>query len=328
IDNPDGDDVAEPSRFIDEFAHRTGHARNIPEQLRRLARQETFRKQLLAREMGLEPPATVEVREPDKEIDPLQVSVLSVSSFIAQMRTVVGDPDASESARSQAARQLARLSEAGVPGADPEQWWATQKTAEERVLNAKPRLSPSRIEALLKCPLNAMLKDTADNTSDKYHLVRGNLAHAYMEAIGRGADEELARRETVEAFSQIQTSPTWKRAQEREEFERLLVSTNQWIQESRGALELVDEEVRVDFETEASVRIIGYIRRLERAVDKNSEQHALRAINITTRSNKPLNEETTRHTQLMEYQLVITHVQIRQENDITRVTSSQKGEER
>src|SRR5699024_4745261 len=57
IDNPDGDDVAEPSRFIDEFAHRAGHARNIPEQLRRLARQETFRKQFLAREMGLEPPA-------------------------------------------------------------------------------------------------------------------------------------------------------------------------------------------------------------------------------------------------------------------------------
>ena len=328
IDNPDGDDVAEPSRFIDEFAHRAGHARNIPEQLRRLARQETFRKQLLAREMGLEPPATVEVREPDKEIDPLQVSVLSVSSFIAQMRTVVGDPDASESARSQAARQLARLSEAGVPGADPEQWWATQTTAQERVLNAKPRLSPSRIEALLKCPLNAMLKDTADNTSDKYHLVRGNLAHAYMEAIGRGADEELARRETVEAFTQVQTSPSWKRDQEREEFERLLVRTNQWIQESRGALELVDVEVRVDVETEAGVRITGYMDRLERAMGENGEQGGLRVIDLKTGSYKPSDEETSAHPQLMAYQLVLAHGQLRQENGVTRVVSSQQGEER
>lgn len=328
IDNPDGDDVAEPSRFIDEFAHRAGHARNIPEQLRRLARQETFRKQLLAREMGLEPPATVEVREPDKEIDPLQISVLSVSSFIAQMRTVVGDPDASESARSQAARQLARLSEAGVPGADPEQWWATQTTAQERVLNAKPRLSPSRIEALLKCPLNAMLKDTADNTSDKYHLVRGNLAHAYMEAIGRGADEELARRETVEAFTQVQTSPSWKRDQEREEFERLLVRTNQWIQESRGALELVDVEVRVDVETEAGVRITGYMDRLERAMGENGEQGGLRVIDLKTGSYKPSDEETSAHPQLMAYQLVLAHGQLRQENGVTRVVSSQQGEER
>ena len=328
IDNPDGDEVAEPSRFIDEFANRAGRARNIPEQLQRLARQETFRKQLLAREMGLEPPATVEIHEPDKEIDPLQVSVLSVSSFIAQMRTVVGNPQATEAARAQAARQLARLAEAGVPGADPAQWWATQTISEEKPLNNNPRLSPSRIEALLKCPLNAMLKDTADNTSDTYHLVRGNLAHAYMEALGRGADEELARRETVEAFSQVQTSPSWKRAQEREEFERLLVRTNQWIQETRGVLELVDVEVRVDVETEPGVRIRGYMDRLERAVGENGEHGGLRVIDLKTGAYKPSDEETSAHPQLMAYQLVLAHGELRQVDGFTRVVSSQQGEER
>lgn len=328
VDNPDGDEVAEPSRFIDEFANRPGSHRNIPEQLQRLARQETFRKQLLAREMGLEPPATVELQESDKEIDPLQVSVLSVSSFIAQMRTVVGDGEATESARAQAARQLARLAEAGVPGADPEQWWATQTVAEERPLNNKPRLSPSRIEALLKCPLNAMLKDTADNNSDKYHLVRGNLAHAYMEALGRGADEELARRETVEAFEKIQTSPTWKRAQERDEFEQLLVRTNQWIQETRGVLELVDVEVRVDVESEPGVRITGYMDRLERAVGEGGEEGGLRVIDLKTGSSKPSDEETSAHPQLMAYQLVLAHGELQQEGGLTKVVSSSQGEER
>src|SRR5699024_8327699 len=115
------------------------------------------------REMGLEPPATPEAHEVDKEIDPLQVSVLSVSAFIAQMRTVVGDPEATESAPAQAARPLARLAEAGVPGADPSQWWAMQTVAAERVLSTDPRRSPSRIEALLKCPLNAVMSDAADN---------------------------------------------------------------------------------------------------------------------------------------------------------------------
>ncbi|MDN6155265.1 MAG: PD-(D/E)XK nuclease family protein, partial [Corynebacterium casei] len=328
VDNPDGDEVAEPSRFIDEFANRPGSHRNIPEQLQRLARQETFRKQLLAREMGLEPPATVELQESDKEIDPLQVSVLSVSSFIAQMRTVVGDGEATESARAQAARQLVRLAEAGVPGADPEQWWATQTVAEERPLNNKPRLSPSRIEALLKCPLNAMLKDTADNNSDKYHLVRGNLAHAYMEALGRGADEELARRETVEAFEKIQTSPTWKRAQERDEFEQLLVRTNQWIQETRGRLELVDVEVRVDVESEPGVRITGYMDRLERAVGEGGEEGGLRVIDLKTGSSKPSDEETSAHPQLMAYQLVLAHGELQQEGGLTKVVSSSQGEER
>src|SRR5699024_10330705 len=114
------------------------------------------------------------------------------------------------------------------------------------------------------------------------HLVRGNLAHAYMEALGRGADEELARRETVEAFSQVQTSPSWKRAQEREEFQRLLVRTNQWIQETRGVLELVDVEVRVDVETEPGVRIRGYMDRLERAVGESGEHGGLRVIDLKT----------------------------------------------
>lgn len=328
VDNPDGDEVAEPSRFIDEFANRPGNHRNIPEQLQRLARQETFRKQLLAREMGLEPPATVELQESDNEIDPLQVSVLSVSSFIAQMRTVVGDSEATESARAQAARQLARLAEAGVPGADPEQWWATQTVAEERPLNNKPRLSPSRIEALLKCPLNAMLKDTADNNCDKYHLVRGNLAHAYMEALGRGADEELARRETVDAFEKIQTSPTWKRAQERDEFEQLLVRTNQWIQETREVLELVDVEVRVDVESEPGVRITGYMDRLERAIGEGGEQGGLRVIDLKTGSSKPSDEETSAHPQLMAYQLVLAHGELQQEGGMAKVVTSSQGEER
>src|SRR5690625_7935118 len=97
-----------------------------------------------------------------------------------------------------------------------------------------------------------------------------------MEARGRGADEELARGETVEAFSQVQTSPSWKRAQEREEFERLLVRTNQWIQETRGVLEHVDVEVRVDVETEAGVRIRGYMDRLERAAGECGGRVGLR----------------------------------------------------
>lgn len=331
VDNPDGDEVAEPSRFIDEFANRPGHHRNLPELLQRLERQEAFRKQLLAREMGLEPPATPEAYEVDKEIDPLQVSVLSVSAFIAQMRTVVGDPEATESARAQAARQLARLAEEGVPGADPSQWWATQTVAEERVLTTNPRLSPSRIEALLKCPLNAMLSDAADNNSDKYHMVRGNLAHAYMEAIGRGADEELARRETVAAFEQIQTSPTWKRPQERADFERLLQRTYQWIQETRDALELVDVEVRVSVETQPGVRVSGYIDRLERARAEegaDTEEGGLRVIDLKTGSYKPSDEETSQHPQLLAYQLVLAHGALRQDEQGTQVVSGEDGEVR
>ena len=326
----DGDEVAEPSRFIDEFANRPGHHRNIPELLQRKARQETFRSQLLAREMGLEPPATVELQEPDKEIDPLQVSVLSVSSFIAQMRRIAGSSETTESARMQAARQLARLAEEGVPGADPSEWWATQSVAEERVINNKPRLSPSRIEALLNCPLNALLSNAADNNSDKYHLMRGNLAHAYMEAIGRGADEELARRETVAAFEQIQTSPNWKRGHERDEFERLLIRTNQWIQDTRGVLDLVDVEVRVDVETEPGVRVTGYMDRLERAVGEEGEKGGLRVIDLKTGAYKPSDEETSAHPQLMAYQLVLSRGALSQDEQgaWVRTAHETEGEER
>ncbi|MDN6246869.1 MAG: PD-(D/E)XK nuclease family protein, partial [Corynebacterium casei] len=147
-------------------------------------------------------------------------------------------------------------------------------------------------------------------------------------ALGRGADEELARRETVEAFEKIQTSPTWKRAQERDEFEQLLVRTNQWIQETRGRLELVDVEVRVDVESEPGVRITGYMDRLERAVGEGGEEGGLRVIDLKTGSSKPSDEETSAHPQLMAYQLVLAHGELQQEGGLTKVVSSSQGEER
>ncbi|MFH0412104.1 PD-(D/E)XK nuclease family protein [Corynebacterium sp. L4756] len=321
IDNPDGDEVAEPSRFIDEFTPR----RNLIDTIARAARQEAFRAGRMIEEMGLTKPDTEEPAvELETELDPLQVSVLSISTFIAKMRKFVGDKEASESEKAQAARQLARLADAGVPGAHPSTWWATRTVAEERSLADNPRLSPSRIEALLTCPLNAMLANAADNASEQYHLIRGNLAHAFLEALGRGVDKDIALEETVAAFEQIQTSPQWKRKHEREEFERLLQRTHQWVEDTRGVLELVDVEVRVDVEAAPGVRISGYMDRLERAL---TEDQGLRVIDLKTGSYKPSDEETSEHPQLLAYQLVLAHGLLSTGDNGTRVLSG-KGEER
>ena len=142
-------------------------------------------------------PAPVSVRA-EREIDPLDVAVLSVPSFVAQLRRVVVSASSGEAERSQAARQLARLAKAGVPGAHPESWWAARSVATDVLADmeeavAAGRVSPSRVEALLNCPLSAILGNLAEE-STPMHLIRGTMAHAYLEALGRESNLNRARR--------------------------------------------------------------------------------------------------------------------------------------
>lgn len=364
IDAPESDEVHEPSRFIEEFAAKPVNWPNT------LARQEAARRMragALAQEMGLQPPqtthpeptpeadgakdaasqapavSTVE-RELATELDPLTVSVLSVPALVAQLRRVVctdlgeQDPDVpqvTQSQQQQAARQLARLAQAGVPGADPQQWWSARSVASSGELDVRAGLSPSRIEALLTCPLNALLSNLAEDEQTPFAMVRGSMAHAFFEAIGRGLDPQRARELTVGAFTEIQSGPAWQQETQRQALETMLSRIEEWVVSTRSAFELIDVEVPVQVHVADGVVLRGFIDRLERAKTAAPAPAAndldatggIHIVDLKTGSHLPAIKAAQAHPQLAAYQLALAHGQIQEVEGRTTIITAPDGEE-
>lgn len=332
IDQPEGDEVLEPSRFLSEFV---GSGLNVAYARARREAEESARRTALARAMGLRSPhsddaavgaATARVMVGAEspvlkpfamtkasgglgetgEIDPLRVPVLSAPAFVAHLRRVLKDPNSTLVTRSQAARQLARLAQAGVSGADPDQWWSVREAVSHNPQSGGVNtddaaiISPSQVEALMGCPLRAVLGNFDSEDSDPLALVRGSMAHAFLEALGRGMDEEQAAELTRAAYAQILDVPAWKRDYELQEFDRTLQRTAQWVRDSRGALELVGVEVPVHVTVAEGVRIHGYIDRLERGGDD------LYVVDLKTGKTAANVADIQDHPQLTAYQLALS----------------------
>ena len=300
VENPEGDTVSEPSRFISEFA---GRGVDVPGQAARRQAKRALRRTQLPRELGLDvpEPAPVSLRD-GLEVDPLDVAVLSVPAFVAQLRRVVTNQESGEVERKQAARQLARLAAADIPGAHPEQWWSARSVAAEMPLHTSGSLSPSRVEALLNCPLKAVLGNVAEDPSTEEHLLRGTLAHAFFEAIGRGMDAEKAKLLVMEAFERIQDVPQWQLRFRLDEFSTLLDRAREWARQSEVNQELAGVEIPVGVRVSEEVRIGGYMDRLLRDGEGN-----YLVVDLKTGRSKPAKKEGEDHVQLMTYQLALAH---------------------
>src|SRR5439155_4737274 len=90
-------------------------------------------------------------------------------ALVAGLRAVVTDPTQAVVRREAAAAELARLAAAGVPGADPDEWWGLAPLSDDRPLRAADEpvpVSPSRVEAFAECELRWLL-ETAGGTSGR-----------------------------------------------------------------------------------------------------------------------------------------------------------------
>ncbi|WIM68302.1 ATP-dependent DNA helicase [Corynebacterium breve] len=273
INAPEDAEPQDPSRFVDEFRKRFG-----------LQAQKA------------------ETDETDMtDLNETGVRVLAHDHLVAELRRVLINPELTEETRRQASRQLARLVEAGVPGVHPDEWATTTTPSSELPLPARKALSPSRIEALLACPLRAVLEETIEQTGT-IQMIRGSLVHAYFEAIGNGADEDMARRATLEAYLEIRDVPRWKEAQDLESFERILDRTSAWLTNTRSAFETVGSEVEVNVAVTKDLTIRGRIDRLEKDGDG-----AAVIIDLKTGKYAPTADQTRDNPQLTAYQLALSH---------------------
>ncbi len=295
VHSEDGDEVVEPSRFIEEFAADFGI---VPQEI---ALAPVTAQERVALE-GAEVPALFDAVDDDDALraEGASVRVLAVEDIVAELRRALTDEGSSEQTRLQAARQLARLAEAGIAAADPGQWWGTTEASISEPVEPPKRLSPSRIEGLLECPMRGVLeREIAPAANDA--MTRGTLVHYFFEALGNGVDPELARADAIEAYRALFSVPPWKEANDLAEFTSVLDRCVQWIDSTRGTYEQVGVEVPVHVDVAPGLTIGGRIDRLER--EESGDVHI---VDLKTGKNPTAHKKVDEHPQLLSYQLALS----------------------
>jgi superfamily I DNA/RNA helicase/RecB family exonuclease len=224
-------------------------------------------------------------------------------TLVAELRTAVCDPSTNSDDRSAAAAALARLAADHVPGADPADWWGLAALSDDRPVvdpDAAVVVSPSRVEAFLRCELRALLSDLGAKDGDHVSASLGTLLHSV--AAEAPADASLAELEQLldAGWEHLDFGARWYSANQRARATKMLARLASWLRDSRArGLQLVDVERSFTVELGPAV-MRGQVDRLERDPDGR-----LVVVDYKTGTSKPKQDEIARHPQLAAYQLAV-----------------------
>lgn len=272
----DGDDGAIPSSFCDELAAFATGGSDVTAEL----------------------PAPV--RAP---------RVLAPSAVVGRLRALVCAPDGDldDDVRVCAAAQLARLAEAGVPGAAPEQWHsATAASTGEPLWSGDEHvvtMSPSTLQTLVDCPLRWMLERHGGRDGRDVRSALGSLVHALV--ADPTASEEKMVAELERVWAQLPFDAEWHSANELERHRAMVATFAEWRAQTRHELSESGSEVDVDGVLAAdadgpAVRVRGRVDRLERDAEGR-----LVVVDLKTGKTPVSKDDAQRHAQLAMYQLAI-----------------------
>jgi len=236
---------------------------------------------------------------------------ITLPALVAELRTVVTDPDRPEPLRRAAAAQLARLAAAGVPGADPDEWWGLRPLSDDRPLVAEGelvRVSPSTVESSLRCGLRWLLERHGGSNPPTAKQSIGNLVHSAAMLVAEASVREMAaavRSYVDERFDRIELEARWLRGKERRRAERMVDKLLTWLAENPREQVAVERDFDVRLpptETSAgrAVQIRGRVDRLER-----DAKGRLVVVDLKTGASAPSEAEVAEHPQLAAYQVAV-----------------------
>ncbi|MFD3591743.1 ATP-dependent helicase [Nocardia sp. NPDC058640] len=251
-------------------------------------------------------------------VDPGRALVMH--SLVAELRGVVCDPGTEPQRRDRAARQLARLADAGVPGTDPAHWYGTAELSSDRELwdddDSPIGLSPSTVELLRTCPLRWALERHGGTDGDNPHAVKGNLVHTLVQALAGDVPEAQVRAALDQAWKTVDPASGWHSRQELRRTETMLETFLGWVRATRGELTQAGVEVPVDCvlpartEDARAVRIRGRIDRLER-----DAQGRFVIVDVKTGKTPVSAKGVADHAQLATYQVAAAHGALDEDSD-------------
>lgn len=203
---------------------------------------------------------------------------LAMHALIAELRTAACDPESAPERRARAARQLARLAQAGVRGAHPDDWYGTAELSSVNPLwdseSGVISLSPSTVDQLETCPLRWALERHGGSDAENPHALKGNLVHTLVQALAGQVSEIQVKQALVKAWKKVDPTArdgeNWHSRAELRRTETMVDTFLAWLRNTRDELTAIGVEVPVDCVLpargpgEVPVRITGRVDRVER----------------------------------------------------------------
>ncbi|MGW5225097.1 ATP-dependent helicase [Nocardia niigatensis] len=203
---------------------------------------------------------------------------LAMHALIAELRSAACDPETTPERRLRAARQLARLAEAGVRGAHPDDWYGTAELSSANPLwdseDGAISLSPSTVDQLKTCPLRWALERHGGGDGENPHALKGNLVHTLVQALAGQVSEDQVKQALAKAWKKVDPTArdgdNWHSRAELRRTEGMVDTFLAWLRNTRDELTAIGIEVPVDCVLpargpgEQPVRISGRVDRVER----------------------------------------------------------------
>ncbi|MFE3192337.1 ATP-dependent helicase [Nocardia sp. NPDC059240] len=203
---------------------------------------------------------------------------LAMHALIAELRSAACDPETTPERRMRAAKQLARLADAGVRGAHPDDWYGTAELSSTNPLwdseDGAISLSPSTVDQLKTCPLRWALERHGGSDGENPHALKGNLVHTLVQALAGQVNEDQVKQALAKAWKKIDPAArdgeNWHSRAELRRTETMVDTFLAWLRNTRDELTAIGVEVPVDCvlpargPNEQPVRISGRVDRVER----------------------------------------------------------------
>ncbi len=225
---------------------------------------------------------------------------LSLAAVTGRLRRVATEhPEAR--IRDGAARRLAALAAADVPGADPAGWWQLAAPSDRRPLRelgASVQVSPSGLDDLQRCPLRWLIRAAGGGRTRADGPARvGDLVHEILAAAHDFSADALQER-LDQAWPGLGLTPGWLERRARRDATMMISRASRYVQqaETAGRRE-VARELPVTLQV-GHCTLTARIDRVEQEPDGR-----LRVIDFKTGTTKPTAAELARSPQLGAYQV-------------------------
>ncbi|WP_051701590.1 PD-(D/E)XK nuclease family protein [Mycetocola saprophilus] len=221
----------------------------------------------------------------------------------------------------EAASLLARLSDEGIAGASPDSWYGlaepstTEPLVDLKDPDARVRVSPSRMEAFEKSPLNWFIEDVARPPSTVAAGI-GTIIHEAFERAGMIPADQITPADIAperlwehvsERWGELRFEAPWLAQRERAGVDEALVGVAAYLSDALRAGNVV-LSTEGGFRLEVGQIIIGgSIDRIERrpATGEDTEP-VIVIIDLKTGRSIPTQKSMLTHAQLSAYQLALT----------------------
>lgn len=259
-----------------------------------------------------QPSPFLDLVEPcDEDDDPRRTTApapLDLRGLVAGLRARLEDAVRRGEPDDGAAAVLARLADAGVPGADPDQWHGLAAPSSDAPLwpqGQRVPVSPSRVETAGTCTLRWALEAAGGTAPSSTRQSLGTLVHALAQTFPRGGREEMLA-ELDRRWPELGLGSGWPATLERRRAEAMVARLAGYLATAGEPLAV---EARFELQLDRAV-VRGTLDRVERAVagpegEDGAGGTPVRVVDLKTGRTAPSAQEATTNPQLGAYQLAV-----------------------